>query len=487
MLIKKGCLLSFFLMIFSYVNLVSQERSGFYQSNYAGISSIALNPAKASAHYPLKWDLNLVSAGLFLQTNYAYLENASLFSAISNTSDLVESTPENNSQNNSTASFFDYDDGTSKKFVSENITLNGPSFLLKLNENTFGIFTNVRNYLGVNRVEPAFNYATYRNTADNENIAINPFKMGFINWSEIGLHYGRNINSNLSVGANLKYLNVYDAMFVNSKSATNMAKDEDDLLFENIDIDFGTAGNFDSDSENDYGYSLSKNGSGIALDLGVNYILESNNNAPYQLSLGASLIDFGFANLKSKAGQYGITTDIPFEIRTNELKDIEDHEEVIDIIQAQTSEGDLSVGNYSTFEDNKFKIWLPVGIALQADYAFTENLFLSANLVRRVRLKGAMAERSNSFNISPRYESRWIDVMMPLTLVNDSKFNWGLAVRLAFITIGTDNFQSLIGKKEFNGTDFYASIKINPFTLGANKGSKSNKAKSRSNVSCPKF
>jgi len=77
--------------------------------------------------------------------------------------------------------------------------------------------------------------------------------------------------------------------------------------------------------------------------------------------------------------------------------------------------------------------------------------------------------------------------MVPLALVNDSKFNWGLAVRLAFITIGTDNFQSLVGKKEFNGTDFYASIKINPFTLGANKGSKSNKAKSRSNISCPKF
>jgi len=42
----------------------------------------------------------------------------------------------------------------------------------------------------------------------------------------------------------------------------------------------------------------------------------------------------------------------------------------------------------------------------------------------------------------------------------------GAAVRLAFLTLGSENLGSFLGRKSLTGTDFYAAIKINPFRLG---------------------
>ncbi|MEK7256020.1 MAG: hypothetical protein AAB316_14810, partial [Bacteroidota bacterium] len=54
-----------------------QEQLGLRLENYAGVSSLSLNPA-GNLSNPLAWDVNLVGAGFFFENNYAYLQQTNL-------------------------------------------------------------------------------------------------------------------------------------------------------------------------------------------------------------------------------------------------------------------------------------------------------------------------------------------------------------------------------------------------------------------------
>lgn len=478
--------LSYLLILSAFSSqLLAQEYAGLYSSNYSGVSSISKNPAMAVARYPLTWDLNLASVGASIETNYVFLHNASLFDVIQ-TNELLGPASDDNLE----SIHYHFSSNIDKTaFLVENINIGGPSFLLKAKNQSFGIFTNFRNNLSVNRVSSNLYHYHYTNASDLNYFSIDPFKVGFLNWAEIGLHYGIQLNKSLSVGANVKYIAAYDAIFLNNLSEISMSKDGDDLLFENADLYFGMAGNLEIENESNP-YNLKRNGSGVGLDLGVNYLYKNSKNLPYKFSIGASLIDIGFARFNKKAEAHEIETNNPFVIRTGEFKDETDHVKLIDLIFEQSTEAEIVAEEgifYNSSDHTEFNIWLPTGIVIQADYAFTNYFYTSAALVQRIRLKGAMAERSNSINITPRFESRWLDVAFPLNIVNDTKSNWGFAIRLAFLTIGSDNLQSLLKTDQFTGTDLYASIKVNPFDLNFNKKSMIKSHGSKSSVSCPKL
>jgi len=472
-----------FFLILICLSVCSQEFIGLYSGNYAGVSSISKNPAAAVAKYPLTWDINLASVGLSVNTNYAHIVDASIFDVI-RADEIKEISPENASD----VVQYDFSYNLDKKsYLMENITINGPSFLLKNDNRSFGLFTNYRNHLGVNRVDADLGVKRFETNPDQEYFDVSPFKAGFINWSEIGLHYGTMLNKQFSIGANVKYIMAYDAFFLNNNSTTTLTKREDDLLFDNIDLVAGMAGNLDANDDEQV-YNFQQNGNGVSIDLGFNYLYKTNRDLPYKISLGASLVDIGFVSFKKKAAKYEVETNNPFEIRTGPLYIGDGHTQLIDEVLQQAEESDIVDGTfYESKKADYFKIWMPAGIILQADYAFSKSFFTSATIVQRIRLKGAMAERSNSLNLTPRFESRLLEVMMPFTVVNDTKLNVGMAVRLAFLTIGTDNLMSFTETTELNGVDFYASIKINPFDLNFSRNKSNNRTKSKSSISCPKL
>ena len=66
---------------------------------------------------------------------------------------------------------------------------------------------------------------------------------------------------------------------------------------------------------------------------------------------------------------------------------------------------------------------------------------------------------------APRFEHRWFGASLPVVIYNYEKFRLGVAVRLAYLTIGTDHLVSLFKSNEFTGTSFYVALKFNPFNI----------------------
>jgi hypothetical protein len=63
--------------------------------------------------------------------------------------------------------------------------------------------------------------------------------------------------------------------------------------------------------------------------------------------------------------------------------------------------------------------------------------------------------------VTPRYETDWFEAMLPLSLYEYRLPRIGAAVRLGFLTIGTERLGTLFGVADINGMDVYASVKFN--------------------------
>jgi hypothetical protein len=68
--------------------------------------------------------------------------------------------------------------------------------------------------------------------------------------------------------------------------------------------------------------------------------------------------------------------------------------------------------------------------------------------------------------VVPRYEQRWFSFSLPIVLNDWRSLRMGVAARLGFLYLGTDNVGSFFKKEKLTGGDFYAGLKINAFSLG---------------------
>ena len=62
--------------------------------------------------------------------------------------------------------------------------------------------------------------------------------------------------------------------------------------------------------------------------------------------------------------------------------------------------------------------------------------------------------------ITPRYETEWLEVSMPVSLYNYKYPRIGLSVRFLYFTVGTERLGTYLGLADINGMDIYASIKF---------------------------
>jgi hypothetical protein len=58
-------------------SLLAQEQIGLRTENLSGVNALSLNPASMVA-FPLTWDLNLGSTGIFMENDLAFIRNSSL-------------------------------------------------------------------------------------------------------------------------------------------------------------------------------------------------------------------------------------------------------------------------------------------------------------------------------------------------------------------------------------------------------------------------
>jgi hypothetical protein len=474
-------------------NAGAQAQLGLRTENYAGIHSIFLNPASAAATYPLAWDLNLISGGLAVGNNILFVKDANLFTVKSNAKRigpapalkapfLFEGTP---------ALYYDaFNDNRSKFFsaVAEGMV---PSFLINLESgHSWGIFAQARaqtSSFGLPHIVNPYRYHTYR--ADSA-IVVEPFSLAAMTWAEAGLNYGYQIElekSYMSIGLTLKKLWGFSGGYVQNTGNTRFAKQfTDSVELKSIAVEAAYTQNFQN-------APTQVTGSGFSVDLGAVFI-PNGTPTDYNLKFGISFHDLGNIRFTDSAYWYHFEQKkVDRTIGFTDLQSVSKKDGVPDVLKDLNA---LFVDKQHLIpftRSNQFSVILPSRMHLFADYrvanleTFNQEgaFFVQGLWVQPIPVAANQVVSDAILAITPRYESRWWSASLPISVYNWQQTRWGLSLRAAFLTIGSDYMSSLFYKGRFDGTNFYMALKINPFTVG--KWSKSEKGTGNNSTKCYRF
>ena len=456
----------------------AQEQLGLRTDNYSGIHGSLLNPAH-NVNSKLSWDINLVGLGLSAHTNYGFIENSNVFHALRNADQVVlrEDIENSPAPNQLVADFYR---NNRLKYLTVFGNVMGPSFMVKLkNGHSFGLFTNVRTAFSTHDIPAVLNYTTFFQTPFNTFVDVDAFKISAMVWSEVGLNYAARIDTDdgyLGIGGNLKFINAFDAFYMNTKRLIPTAQiPGDTLLFQSPQLNYGvTKSNLEGDN-----LGPKTNGFGVGVDLGVTYVFEGD-ESHYKWKIGASLLDLGQIELSRNAEEHIIQSDSLIAFPSNQLEGISNQERIY--LLSEQGLGD----SIASLNSNNFRLGLPGAFSLQGDYKFAPYFYVSGVWVQRIPMGENSLRRNNLVAVTPRFSHRWFGAYLPISLLNYQKVNVGAALRIAFLTIGSDDIGSFYGKRNLDSTDFYVALKINPFDLNLNWGN-GGKRSNRKGVKCYEF
>lgn len=463
--------IGFFLIIF--LNLCSnclsaQEQLGIKLDNYAGINSVLLNPA-LPATSPYRWDVNLFSFAGFFDNSYAFIENAGVpdlrrFEDVRSRPQLIEN-PESMPVD---PLILDFHTNGVRKWASGTTSILGPSMMLNLDSDWgFGIFTQFRTVGQIRKIPVNLDYYPYDATPVDQQITATPFKGAMMAWGEMGFNVSKKIDTwygVMAIGGTLKVIGGLEAAYGSVNDDFKIIKrGTDTLQIEGVNSEFGFT-TTNADIYNNSTPMQGINGYGAGLDMGIQIMVEGIPEK-YQWRAGAAIVDLGRVSFSNNAQAYRVDSEEMFNLVFSSYESLTNPLAVASKISEEAL-GDASAAAYK----NNFGIWLPAALNLHGDYAFTDHIYLGAAFTQRIPLGRHSVDRNNVFGLVPRIESRWFAAVLPVSLLNYQQVHLGLAARIGFLTIGTDNLGSYFQQKNLTGTDFYLALKLNPFKLKGGGG-----------------
>jgi len=442
-----------FLIVYTH-NSFAQENMGIANSNYAPANTLLLNPSSIvdSKSY---LDINIIGASAFAQNNYVYLakENFLFRKDIFN---LGQVQPSYNTNRKTANGILD-------------IGIQGPTATMAFGKHSFGIYTGARGYVNARKIPVAAAQLALdldNAPAFNDDYTAKNVRVKSMSWAEAGLSYGtilKQFDKDMWTGG----ITVKRLFGIHNTS----------LIIEDADVE-----QLDSNSarlntlKGKYAHVEPgwNTGSGWGVDLGVTYkrmledvtkyvphsVLSHCAVPDYKYKIGVSLLDFG--RIKYKKNAMYREFDRNSEIDTLNTID--------DLTSSNADAGTDKTGNV-------FKAKLPTALSAQFDYNFENNIYVNATAVYAIpRPKNFGVERSNLLAVTPRYETRYFEASMPLSLYNFKTPHVGLAFRLYNVVIGTDNILPYFLRMNVYGADIYFNVKYTMFSSPKCKG-KRNKSK----------
>jgi len=444
----------------------AQEMAGFVPDNMAGVNRGIINPA-AIFDSPNCLDISLVTGNFSVQNNYLFLPRGTFsLRDLANFRDTYLAEP---------GEYFSTRENISAMHGRQNLRLQGPSVLFKYKNHSFAFVNSIRGVSSIKRIpDHMVNFFTYGLTyTPQHNIPFNEtraFSVASLGWAEIGLGYSTQLMSspteNITLGITAKYLMGYHGLSARSEELLYEVNEERDVYFSrfnsnsylSLPIDFIT---------NDFtGFESRVNGRGLTFDLGVTYTQKGQSAQPgksnlfawdpayadYKYRLGFSLLDLGSIRLRENTRQV-VFENADFVWFDPQWEDYLNLDELLTELRENQNSGEIN-----TIDGEPFRMYLPSAASLQLDYNFGNNFFTYFMWVQDIPIARNRVARSSQIGVIPRYETRWFAVALPITLHEYRTPRVGLSVRIAFLTIGTEQPGGLLNIKDMYGADFYFSI-----------------------------
>lgn len=456
----QSCLVYFFILSFQI--LFSQEQLGVRLDTYMGVQTSFLNPAN-SANFPLRWNINLAGAGFFIDNSYLYLDKTNILHSAANADKIKLITEFKNTTPSADDIILKFYNGKRNNYGITDIKINGPSLLFRKEQHSFGVFYNLRYMSEATNVPSELNYDKFEGLPYRKIIDMPSISGRMMLWDEFGANYAFQWETNsgkAQIGINAKILRGFEGAYGGSWSSTKFARYPKDTAYIGTpDVSFAlTTGNINNIAEGKY--DLHRQGLGLGFDVGFNWCLAEYDDT-YEWKLGASLLDIGKINFTPTAELHYINKMNP----TNLLKGA-DFNGVKSPTQWMRRLSLHTMGDSTkSLRANKFAMSLPMAINLSAEYQFYPHAFATVIFQQRIRQQDAPLNRGNLIAVAARYERRWFSATIPMTIYNYRHFQTGIAMRLGYLTLGTEDLGSWLVKKKLTGTDIYFALVFNPFNV----------------------
>lgn len=455
----------------------AQEMWGAAHSNYAGQMGLDLNPASiADATY--KWELHLLSADFAVVNNYMYLARNSRLIRNGMQGEGVEE-----------GKLTDRYTRQPDKSAYGSGFIRVPGFIWSGKKFAIGVHAANRTELSVKNMP--YHLAKYLKEGfdydpqQGKLYEAQDVRAGALNWHQVGITAAavlRNTKQSfITGGITVNNLYALNGFFVRINEARYIVPADTLLVVENLNAEYGYALPRTNDPE--AGQYLEKRGGGWSTNIGFQYFRNRNDayfdpckrsrdDKPYTWRAGLSLIDFGAIDFTREARTFR------FEDRNTLWYGI-DTTSFYGVLYADSVLSTQFFGRYRASRDRVgFSMWLPSALSAQFDYAITGRYYVNLTLIQRVPVGANGLRRSNQLAITPRFETRRLEISLPISVYEFYRPRIGFAVRYGIFTLGSDMLSPLIGLTDSYGVNMYFGISIRNFTIcdgkgGAGRGTKS--------------
>lgn len=456
---------------------VSQEMLGTTLGNYAGVNSIQLNPS--ALHNSKQWlDIHLVSGDLFVQNNFLYLDKREFGFWNMFKTGFELPLHEEDYKSSEVRSFYRYDNKRFKD-IYMSMRLNGPGTMVIWGKHAFALTTAARAMVSMHNVPYdvanfiylGLNYYPQQNINFQD---IRKFSITGMGWLEAGLSYSYLAYDQgmdrISAGISVRKLFGIAGISLVSNDLDYLVYNDSTLGIKNMDATLAYALPIDDDSpDKAYQQKPFLHGGGWAFDLGVTYTRLTSPSQKiygnrlceptyedYQYRLGVALIDFGWVRFRGHSQRYAIENQSAlFENLTDSAFSGLSLNQLMDTISYQFY-GDPD----AAYRGEKFNIWLPTALTIQFDYHYPGNFYVNASLIYGFPVGRNSLHTPTQLSVTPRYETRWFEANLPVSLIDWNLLRIGLSLRFYGLTIGTEKLGQFFRISNFTGMDLYFSLKI---------------------------
>ncbi len=365
--------------------------------------------------------------------------------------------------------------------------LRGPGIMYAINnKHTIGLSTRVRFMTQVHDISSNFAslFAKGRTLNPNDNYVVldeNGFDITTHLFSDIGLSWGGLLLDKgkhvLHGGVTARYYSGISYYNLNSTGMNGRYEGANDYVrVDDMDVSFSANTLDPSDRLGDltggsgffdfmFGASA---GRGIGGDLGLMYEYRPDvERHRYEMDGRKGLLNPGVSKHKVKAGvsildigkiKYSAATT--YNASTSGVLRVDSVSEKLTNVQELEEELDNS-GFKLTNTTGEQKVALPTTLVFQADYNIWKGFFVQG--VYMQNLSKGLNPGNNYYNqvtIAPRFESKFVDVGVPLTYnMMSSEIKAGLGVRLLFLTVGTDDVMAFVNDNS-KGMNLYFGMHL---------------------------